>query len=77
MQINDFESIYYIGKDFHRNEIEQIPSEAELSNFFSIQMKLAWLAKTTPDIVFEISQITHVARSKYEKDIIKNCKRFN
>ena len=42
-----------------------------------MRMKSAWLAKTRPDIVFEISQISQVAQAMYEKDISKHWKRLN
>ena len=57
MHITASDNIYKIDKDFYMRKIEQIPSNAELSKFVSKRMKLAWLAKTRPDIVFKISQI--------------------
>ena len=54
MYITDSENMYHIDQDFYINKIEQIPSNTAFSKFVFMRMKLAWLANTRPDIVFEI-----------------------
>ena len=69
--------MYHIHQDFYVSKIGKIPSDAEFSKFVSMRMKLAWLANTRPDIVFEILQIAQVTRAMYEKEMTKYCKRLN
>ena len=59
------------------NRIEQIPSNAEFCKFASLRMKLAWLENTVPNMALEISQIAHVVRALYEKDMSTHCKHLN
>ena len=77
MHITESENTYYINQDLYLSPIEQIPSDAEYSEFVSMRMKLAWLESTRPEIVFEILQTAQVARSMYRKDTTKHCKRLN
>ena len=69
--------MFHIDQDFHINKIEQIPSDAVFRKFISMRMKLAWIAKTRPNIAFEISQIAQITRAVYENDKTKHFKRLN
>ena len=68
MHITESDNMYHIDQDLYMNKIEQIPSNAEFSKFASMKMKLVWLANTRPNKVLEISQISQVTRTMYEKD---------
>ena len=72
MHIIDFEIMFHIDRDFYASKIEQILSDAEFRKLASVRTRLAWLPNTTPDIVFEISQIAQLTRAMYERDIIKH-----
>ena len=54
MHITNHEDAFHINQDFYMNRIEQIPMDADLSKFASMQMRLAWLANSIPDLVLEI-----------------------
>ena len=77
MHITDSDNRFYIDQDFYMRKIEEILSNAEFSKFVSMGMKLAWLANTRPEIVFEFSQIAQIARDTYETDITQQGKRLN
>ena len=74
--MTESENMFHVDQDFYMNKIEQIPSDAELSKFASMRIKLAWVSSTGPDIVLEVSNIAQVTRSMYEKDIINHFKRL-
>ena len=42
MHITESDKMYHIDQGFYMSKIEQIPSDAEFSDFASIGMKLAW-----------------------------------
>ena len=71
MRVADIDNICHIDQESYTNKIKQIPSDAKLSKFSSMKMRLAWLANTTPDILFKISQIAHWIEAMYENNIIK------
>lgn len=55
-------------------KLESLPCDASFSEFRSMRMKLAWLANTRPDCLFEISQLAQVTETMFSKghrDIIK------
>ena len=41
-----------------------------------MRMKLAWLANTRPDLIFQLSQIVQVTRSLSEKYVSKHLKQL-
>lgn len=51
-----------IAQDQHDylRRLEEIPSDCSFGMFRSMRMKLAWLANTRPDCLFEISQLAQV-----------------
>ena len=49
------------------SEIEQIPSNAEMSKLDSMRMKHAWLANNRPDTVLEIAKVAQVPQSYVSK----------
>ena len=63
MLITESDNMHHIDQDFYMNKVEQIPSNTEFSKLSSTRVRLAWLANTRPDIVFEISQIAQVTRA--------------
>ena len=65
MHITKSDNTYHIDQDFYISKIEQM------------RIRLAWLANTRFDTVFENSQITLVTRTMYEKDISRFYKRLN
>ena len=71
MHIADFDNMFHIDQDFFMIKIEHITSEVEFSKSACMRMKLAWLASTKSNIVFEISQTAQESRAMYEKGIIK------
>ena len=64
MYITESENMHHIDQDFYMSKIEHIPFDAEFSKFTSMRMKLAWLANTLPDVVFEISQTVQMGLSR-------------
>ena len=62
MHISDSDNMYHIYQDFFMSKIYQIISDAEFNKFASLRMRLALLANTRPDTVFEISHIDQVTR---------------
>ena len=74
MHITESHNVYNIEQDFYMSKIEQIPPNAEFSKFASLRMKLAWVANTRPDAIFQIKQIAQANRVIYEKDITKHFK---
>ena len=73
MYFTECDIIYHIDQDFFMSRFEQILSDAEFHKLAFMRMKLIWIANTTLDTVFEISQISQVTRGIYEKDINKHC----
>ena len=51
MLIIESDKMYYIDQDLYMSKIEQILSDADLTKFASIRMKLLWLADTKPNLV--------------------------
>lgn len=54
---------------FEMDQIEYVSSakpfsiDASFSNVRSVRIKPAWLAHTTPDVLFEVLQLTHATES--------------
>ena len=66
-----------IDQDFYMNRIKQIQIDVMYRNPASMEMKLAWLESTRPDLIFEESLISIVVRVVYEKHASKQCKQVN
>ncbi|CAN8072966.1 unnamed protein product [Agarophyton chilense] len=49
-------------------KLEELPSDAKFSLFRSMRMKLAWLANTRPECLFQISQLAQVTETIFEND---------
>ena len=77
MHTIESENMYHIDQDFFMSKIGQIPSDAEFSKFGLYENETRMLCNSRHDIVFEISQITQVARPMYGMDIEKLWKRLN
>ena len=60
MHVTESDIMHLIDQDFHWSKVEHIPSNNEFSKYASMRMKLAWLASTRSDVVFQISLIAQL-----------------
>lgn len=59
------------------SDFKQFPIDALFLNFKSICMKLAWLAHTKPDVLFEVSQLAQVVELIFDAISRKDLQRRN
>ena len=57
--------------------LEELPADCPFKAFRSMRMKLAWLANTRPDCLFEISQLAQITEEMYEEDRRKVVRQLN
>ena len=58
-------------------KLRPMSTDRSYSGFASLRMKLAWLAHSRPDCMFEVSKMTQVARKRLEEDRRNFLKRVN
>ena len=51
-----------MDQQFDVKQLEELDSSSLFVDFRSMRMKLAWLANTPPDLLFEISQLVTLER---------------
>ena len=66
-----------MDQSFYLKELEELSHESDFSSFRSMRMKVAWLANTRPDLLFEISQLAQITQSMFEQDAKAFLKRLN
>lgn len=59
------------------SNLEALDKSASFSAFRSMRMKLAWLANTRPDCLFEISQLSQVTEDRFKSDKNRIIRRLN
>jgi len=57
--------------------LETLPIDADFAAFRSMRMKLAWLAHTRADCMFEISQLAQVTIERFEGERTASIRRLN
>jgi len=57
--------------------LEALDKNASYSAFRSMRMKLAWLANTRPDCLFEISQLSQVTEDRFKTDKQRLIRQLN
>lgn len=57
--------------------LECFPTDATFKQFRSMRMKLVWLAKTRPDCLFEISQLSQITEDKLDSKQASIKRRLN
>ena len=74
-----FEKGRTIVQDQHEylKKLEKLPLTASFSQFRSMRMKLAWLANTRPDCLFEISQLAQVTEDMFNQKPKQILQRLN
>ena len=68
---------FYQQQKHYLHKLEHLPSDASFSAFRSMRMKLAWLAHTRPDCLFEISQLAQVTEDRFKENKVTIIKRLN
>eukprot|EP00171_Calliarthron_tuberculosum_P022145 IDg22145t1 len=58
-------------------KLEALPLDASFSDFRSMRMRLAWLANTRPDCLFEISQLAQVTSERFHAEKTATLRRLN
>ena len=66
-----------MDQNFYLNELEELIHKIYFSSFRSLRMKVAWLANTRPDLLFEISQLAQITESMFEQDAKAFLKRLS
>eukprot|EP00171_Calliarthron_tuberculosum_P023641 IDg23641t1 len=64
-------------QSFYLSKLEQLPLCAPFPVFRSMRMKLAWLANTRPDCLFNISQLAQVTEARFDADSTTTIKQLN
>ena len=67
-----------LNQEEYVRKLRPMPTDGSYSEFASLRMKLAWLAHSRPDWMFEASQMTPVTRERFgenEQDIGKRVNR--
>lgn len=59
------------------SSVKPLPTDASFSNFRSARMKVAWLAHTGPDVLFEVSQLAQVTGFIFGANFKKEIKALN
>jgi len=57
--------------------LEPLPKDATFSAFLSMRMKLAWLANTRPDCLYDISQLAQVTAKRFEENRYEIIRQLN
>ena len=57
-----------LNQEEYVRKLRPMPTDGSYSGFASLRMKLAWLAHSRPDCMFEVSQMTQVTRERFEED---------
>eukprot|EP00171_Calliarthron_tuberculosum_P021336 IDg21336t1 len=55
-------------QNFYVQKLENLPLTASLTQFRSMRMRLAWLANTHPECLFEILQLAQVAEDRFNEN---------
>jgi len=63
-------------KSYLKN-LETLPMDADFATFRSMRHKLAWLAHTRADCLFEISQLAQVTVERFQKERTASLRRLN
>ena len=58
-------------------KLEKLPLTANFSEFQCMRMRLAWLANTRPDCLFEIAQLAQVTEEMFSKNPKQTLQRLN
>ena len=73
----DDEGNMIINQNNYLRELQCLPLDASFSTFRSMRMKLAWLANSWPDSLFEISQLAQVTEEKFNSAQGAQIRRLN
>lgn len=66
-----------INKRQHVANITSIPANGTYASFASVPMKLAWVAYSRIDILYQVCQLTKVTEEHFEKDRIRIINQVN
>ena len=76
LQFN-IDNIMQTSQISYMSKLEELESTATFSDFRSMRMKLAWLAHTRPDCLFEISHLAQITESMFLKSPSSFTTRLN
>lgn len=66
-----------ISQNGYLRKLEELPDDADFGAFRSMRMKLAWLANSRPDVLFEIATLAQVTDAMFNADKRDCIKRLN
>ena len=66
-----------LNQEEYMRKLRPMPTDGSYSEFASPRMKLAWLAHSRPDCMFDVSQMTQVTRERFEEDRRNVVQRVN
>lgn len=72
----NFECIKLAQEEYTRG-LRPIPEDGDYRCFASARMKLAWLAHSRPDVLYEVSQLAQVTREYFEEERRTVIRRVN
>lgn len=67
-----------VSQNRYLRKLEELPEDADFSSFRSMRMKLAWLANSRPDILFDISTLAQVTKdvfTSHKRECLKHLNR--
>ena len=64
-------------QNFYMQKLEVLPLGSTFTDFRSMRMRLAWLANTRPDCLFEISQLAQVTEDRFTREGATVLRRLN
>ncbi len=66
-----------MDQTFYIKRLEELDPSSPFSDFRSMRMRLAWLANTRPDLLFEISQLAQITLERFKESARAHWKRLN
>ena len=73
----DRDGVFCIDQNEYLRRLECLPPDASYSHFRSVRMRLAWLANSQPDCMFEISQVAQVTEEMFAAKKTELVRRLN
>ena len=77
INITEQNNILSMDQPFYVKLIEELDPSSSLADFRSMRMKLAWLANSGPDLLFEISELTQIVLERFNESARAHWKTLN
>ena len=71
------DNVILLEQHEYLRKLEHLDVSSDFSAFRSMRMRLAWLANSRPDCLFEISQLAQVTEDMYMSDRTRHVKNLN